>query len=127
MNLVLGAWEEDDPPIPAILTQAGPRGVLVTSMLKFRGPRSSLGWNLDVHAPKSQSPVDSLEKPRRPVMISRRFVRHIADTCQLGCATRSSHQEGTVLEYGTPSPALRAADDLDALRYDIFRIGVRKA
>ena len=51
-------------------------------------------------------------------MITRQFVRHIADTRKLGRATRSSQQDGTVLENGPPPPALCTTDDpIDDLRY----------
>ena len=118
----------DDPRVPDDSTAArSTRGFGNESRSQFHGPRSNLGRNLDVDAPQSQSGGNSLEQSIRPVMIPRRFVRHIADTRKLGRATRSSQQEGPVLEHRTPPPALRAADDFDAIGYDIFRIGVRKA
>ena len=126
MILVLHACDID-PHVPDFLSETSPGGILVASELQFQGPRSSLGRDLDIEAPQSQGGGNSREQLIRPVMFPRGFVRHIADTKELGRARRLGKQEGTVLEHSPSPPSLRAADDFDAIGYDIFRIDVRKA
>jgi hypothetical protein len=124
--LVLHACDSD-PRVLDLLPETSPCGVFVTRVLQFQGPRSSLGRDLNVQAPQSQKGGNSGEQSIRPVMIPRGFVRHVADTMKFGSARRASQQEGTVLEHSTPPPSLRAADNFDAIGYDIFRIGGSKA
>jgi hypothetical protein len=124
--LILHACD-GEPLIPNRLPETSPRGVFVASVLQFQRPRSSLGRDLGFEPPQSQGGGNSREQSIRPVMIPRGFVRHIADTKEFGRARRASQQEGTVLKHSPTSPSLRAADDFDAIGYDIFRIDVRKA
>jgi hypothetical protein len=124
--LILHACDRD-PRGPNLLSKTSPSGVFVANELQIKRPRASLGRNFGVLALQSQGGGNSREQSIRPIMIPRGFVRHIADSKDLGRATRASQQKRTVLKHCPPTPPLRAADDFDAIGYDIFRIDVRKA
>ena len=76
---------------------------------------------------QSQGRGDAREQPVRPVLRLRGTSATIADTEKLRSIDTIAPTGPNRAGARAPAPALCAADDFDAIRYNIFRIGVRKA
>ena len=111
----------------ARLSRCGPGRVAIADSFQVQSPVADLiryGKRLRVQA---QDQRDPFREEARPVCRRSGNVRHIADTSKFRDAIGACQEDRTLLEDRTPAAPLRAANQLETLRYDILRIPVRKA